>query len=41
MPFGKHKGMPIAEVPKDYVRWLLNQPDIDPFLRRALQAAPR
>lgn len=36
MPFGKHKGQPIAEVPKDYVRWLLGQPDVDPYLRKAL-----
>ena len=36
MPFGKHKGLPIAEVPKDYVRWLLGQPDVDPYLRKAL-----
>ncbi|MFM8246379.1 MAG: putative quorum-sensing-regulated virulence factor, partial [Burkholderiaceae bacterium] len=36
MPFGKHKGLPIAEVPKDYVRWLLGQPDVDPHLRKAL-----
>lgn len=40
MPFGKHKGLPIVEVPKDYVRWLLDQPNIDPFLRRALQTVP-
>lgn len=35
MPFGKHKGKPISEVPKDYVRWLLDQPNVDPFIRRA------
>jgi len=35
MPFGKHKGMPIAEVPRDYARWLLDQPNVDPFVRRA------
>jgi exodeoxyribonuclease X len=35
MPFGKHKGMPIADVPRDYARWLLDQPNIDPFVRRA------
>jgi DNA polymerase-3 subunit epsilon len=22
MPFGKHAGKPLSEVPKDYVRWL-------------------
>jgi exodeoxyribonuclease X len=35
MTFGKHKGTPLAEVPKDYVRWLLDQPNVDPFLRQA------
>jgi exodeoxyribonuclease X len=35
MPFGKHKGTPIAEVPRDYARWLLDQPNVDPFVRRA------
>lgn len=37
MPFGKHKGVPIREVPADYRRWLLGQADVDPYLRRALQ----
>ena len=36
MPFGKHKGMLLADVPKDYKKWLLTQQDIDPFLRKAL-----
>jgi exodeoxyribonuclease X len=36
MPFGKHKGLPIAQVPRDYVAWLLDQPDVDPYLRKAL-----
>lgn len=36
MAFGKHKGMPIAEVPRDYKQWLLGQPDVDPYLRKAL-----
>ena len=38
MPFGKHKGMPLSEVPMDYKSWLLGQPDIDPYLRKALEA---
>jgi hypothetical protein len=25
MPFGKHKGKPMSEVPKDYLAWLLKQ----------------
>ena len=36
MPFGKHKGMLLADVPKDYKKWLFTQQDIDPFLRKAL-----
>lgn len=39
MPFGKHKGTPIADLPQDYVDWLLNSSDAvasDWGLRRAL-----
>lgn len=39
MPFGKHKGMAIAEVPRDYRDWLLRQPDVDPYLTKALREA--
>ena len=38
MPFGKHKGMPLSEVPMDYKSWLLGQSDIDPYLRKALES---
>ncbi|WP_179992483.1 MULTISPECIES: putative quorum-sensing-regulated virulence factor [unclassified Acinetobacter] len=38
MPYGKHKGTPLKEVPKDYVKWMLTT-DIDPYLRKALEAA--
>lgn len=37
MPFGKYKGTPLAQVPIDYVQWLLRQNDIDPYLRQALE----
>jgi exodeoxyribonuclease X len=37
MPFGKHKGMPIADVPADYKRWLLGQSDVDSYLQQALR----
>jgi len=37
MPFGKHKGVLLSEVPMDYRSWLLGQPDIDPYLRKALE----
>jgi exodeoxyribonuclease X len=36
--FGKHKGTAIADLPRDYVGWLLRQADIDPYLRKALEA---
>jgi exodeoxyribonuclease X len=34
MAFGKHKGVAIQDVPPDYKRWLLNQPDVGPVSRR-------
>lgn len=37
MSFGKHKGQRIADLPRDYVAWLLRQDDIDPYLIRALR----
>lgn len=39
MPFGKHKGMAIRSLPRDYRAWLLRQEDIDPYLRKAVIAA--
>lgn len=38
MPFGKHKGIAMRDVPRDYKRWLLGQPDVDPYLAQALRA---
>jgi len=38
MTFGKHKGTPIKEIPRDYKIWLLNQPDIDQYLSKALRS---
>jgi exodeoxyribonuclease X len=37
MPFGKHKGVPLGDVPGDYKRWLLKQDDVDPYLAIALR----
>jgi exodeoxyribonuclease X len=37
MPFGKHRGWPVSELPKDYVGWLLRQPDLDTYLVKSLQ----
>ncbi|MBY0261810.1 MAG: DUF3820 family protein [Phycisphaerales bacterium] len=34
MPFGKHKGEPIGELPLDYLRWLLDTCDLGGELRR-------
>lgn len=33
IPFGMHKGTEWASVPRDYIRWLLRQPDLDPDVR--------
>lgn len=37
MPFGKHKGVPIRDLPSDYCSWLLRQPDMDPYLLTAIR----
>ncbi len=37
MPVGKHKGMAIADLPRDYIGWFLRQPDVDPYLEKALR----
>lgn len=36
MPFGKHQGMKISELPMDYKSWLLKQKDIDQYLLKAI-----
>ena len=36
MPFGKHKGMLLSDIPSDYKQWLLGQGDIDSYLRKSL-----
>lgn len=36
--FGKHRGTPIANLPHDYVAWLLRQQDVDPYLIKALRS---
>lgn len=38
MPFGKHKGERLVDVPVSYRCWLLGQSDIDPYLRKAMEA---
>jgi exodeoxyribonuclease X len=37
MPFGKHRGERLAEVPSSYLSWLLKQPDVDPDLRASIE----
>ncbi len=34
MPFGKHRGKPLSEVPPDYLTWFLRQSKIEPGLRQ-------
>lgn len=36
--FGKHKGTTIQDLPADYIQWLMRQDDLDPYLRKALEA---
>lgn len=35
--FGKHKGELIDELPDSYIDWLLKQPELDPYLIKALK----
>ena len=38
MPFGKHKGVPLKNLPSDYVSWVMkNVSDLDPDLRWSLE----
>lgn len=37
MPFGKHRGMFFADVPKDYLMWLKGRPDLDRDLKHTLE----
>lgn len=36
---GKHKGCRIDETPDDYLRWMQRQPDLDPYLAKAIDRA--
>jgi hypothetical protein len=37
MPFGKHRGKPLAEIPGDYLRWLTGHVDLrEPLRSRVL-----
>ena len=37
IPFGKHKGTRIKDLPGDYVAWLLRQDDLNPYVKIALE----
>lgn len=40
MPFGKHYGVKLRELPQDYIRWALaNMDNLDPYLRMGLERA--
>jgi hypothetical protein len=36
MPFGKHRGEFLCDIPTDYLRWVKSLPDIDDQLRQAV-----
>lgn len=36
--FGKHKGMPFKDIPKDYLAWLRGQPKLDDDLKYTLDS---
>jgi hypothetical protein len=38
MPFGKHRGKLLGDVPYSYLLWLLRETDLDPPLRAAVEA---
>ena len=37
MPFGKHKGQQLGEIPRNYLQWLLTLDDLQPALRSEAQ----
>jgi len=37
MPFGKHQGKPLSQVPKDYIRWLADSGSLDKPQNRELR----
>lgn len=39
MPFGKHKGKPVKDLPNDYLAWLSKQDNITGGLRESIETA--
>jgi exodeoxyribonuclease X len=37
MPFGKHKGTPLVDIPRSYIIWLLKQDNLDPDLLYSIE----
>ncbi len=37
MPFGRHRGVPIAQLPTEYVAWILQEKDFDPRVIAAIK----
>lgn len=38
MPFGKHRGKPLARIPKGYLKWASETCDLRPHLRAQVEA---
>lgn len=41
MPFGKHEGWRLSDVPSDYLDWLAGEPWVRPYLRIEVEAELR
>jgi len=39
MPFGKHKGKPVSEIPESYLNWLIDNVEMRPSLCLAVYGA--
>ncbi len=37
MPFGKHRGTAIRDLPRDYAAWCMRQADFDPYVMKAIR----
>lgn len=39
IPFGKYRGTPVGDLPRDYLRWLRDNCDLRPQMAAAVEAA--